>query len=125
MTTTTVANDFRPILFKAFQFIEKFRELFPDIPMQTISVFLIIAMKPGISQRELLKLMGTSQSGVSRNVMALGDVNRHGKPGLGLIVQLRDPFDARQISLGLSPTGKMLVDRVIASLSKVWPDMRP
>ncbi|MEH7909156.1 MarR family winged helix-turn-helix transcriptional regulator [Rhizobium laguerreae] len=125
MTTATVANDFRPILFKAFQFIEKLRELFPDIPMQTISVFLIIAIKPGISQRELLKLMGTSQAGVSRNVMALGDVNRHGKPGLGLIVQLRDPFDARQTSLGLSPTGKALVDRVIASLSKVWPDTRP
>lgn len=125
MTPAATAHDPRPILFKAFQLIEKFRELFPDIPMQTISVFLIIAMKPGISQRELLKLMGTSQSGVSRNVMALANVNRHGKPGLGLIVQLRDPFDARQISLGLSPTGKMLIDRVIASLSKVWPDIRP
>ncbi|MBB4576610.1 helix-turn-helix domain-containing protein [Rhizobium lentis] len=125
MTSAATAHDPRPILFKAFQFIEKFRELFPDIPMQTISVFLIIAMKPGISQRELLKLMGTSQSGVSRNVMALADVNRHGKPGLGLIVQLRDPFDARQISLGLSPTGKLIVDRVIASLSKVWPETRP
>ncbi|MBB4480836.1 MarR family winged helix-turn-helix transcriptional regulator [Rhizobium etli] len=125
MTKATIEHDPRPILFKAFQFIEKLRELFPDIPMQTISVFLIIAMKPGISQGELLKLMGTSQPGVSRNVMALGDVNRHGKPGLGLVIQLRDPFDARKISLCLSPRGKVLADRVIASLTKAWPDDRP
>ncbi|MDF0695618.1 MarR family winged helix-turn-helix transcriptional regulator [Rhizobium sp. MC63] len=114
MNTPTVADDPRPILIKVFRFIEKLRELFPDVPMQTISIFLIIAMKPGISQRELLKLMGTSQAGVSRNVMALGDVNRHGKPGLGLIAQLRDPFDARQVGLRLTPAGIALANRVAA-----------
>ncbi|MBB2681894.1 UNVERIFIED_ORG: DNA-binding MarR family transcriptional regulator [Rhizobium esperanzae] len=114
MNTATVADDPRPILIKVFRFVEKLRELFPDIPIQTISVFLIIAMKPGISQRELLKLMGTSQSGVSRNVMALADVNRHGKPGLGLIAQLRDPFDSRQVELRLTPAGVALAKRVAA-----------
>ncbi|WP_085857734.1 MarR family winged helix-turn-helix transcriptional regulator [Rhizobium sp. TAL182] len=114
MNTATVADDPRPILIKVFRFVEKLRELFPDVPIQTISVFLIIAMKPGISQRELLKLMGTSQSGVSRNVMALADVNRHGKPGLGLIAQLRDPFDSRQVGLRLTPAGVALAKRVAA-----------
>ncbi|MBY3516056.1 winged helix-turn-helix transcriptional regulator [Rhizobium laguerreae] len=125
MTTTPIANDPRPVLFKAFQFIEKLRELFPDIPMQTISVFLIIAMKPGISQRELLKLLDISQAAVPRNVMALGDVNRHRKPGLGLIIQQRDPLDARQTSLGLTPVGKTLIDRVIGSVSESWAEVRP
>ncbi|MBX5230302.1 winged helix-turn-helix transcriptional regulator [Rhizobium sp. NLR9b] len=118
MNKATVADDPRPILIKLFRFVEKLRELFPDVPMQTISIFLIIAMKPGISQRELLKLMGTSQAGVSRNVMALGDVNRHGKPGLGLIAQVRDPFDSRQAGLRLTPAGVALANRV-ATLGQV------
>ncbi|KQV84354.1 MarR family winged helix-turn-helix transcriptional regulator [Rhizobium sp. Root1220] len=110
----STANDRKPALFRTVQFIEQLRELFPDIPMQTISVFLLIAMKPGISQRDLLKLLDLSQAGISRNVMALGEMNRHGKPGLGLIVQRKDPFDNRQVMLSLSPSGKALVARVTA-----------
>lgn len=116
--TAASPTDLRPRLFEAFQTIEKFRELFPDFPMQTISTFLIIAMKPGISQHELLKFLDISQSGASRNLMALGEVNRHGKPGLGLIVQQRNPFDARLSHFRLSPLGRALAERVVASISE-------
>ena len=114
MTATTIEKNPKPALFRTVQLLEKLRELFPDLPIQTISVFLIIAMKPGISQRELLKLLDLSQAGMSRNVMALGEVNRHGKPGLGLIVQNKDPFDNRQVMLTLTASGKALAERVTA-----------
>jgi len=113
---STNASERKPTLFRTVQFIEQLREIFPDIPMQTISVFLIIAMKPGLYQRDLLKLVDLSQAGVSRNVMALGEVNRHGKPGLGLISQQRDPFDNRQVRLCLTAAGTALVERVIATV---------
>ncbi|MGR9319157.1 MarR family winged helix-turn-helix transcriptional regulator [Rhizobium leguminosarum] len=115
MTTTTAsATENRRGLFKAFQLIELFRDLHPDVPMQTVSVFLIIAMRPSVYQRELLKLLDISQASVSRNVMALSHVNRRGDPGLGLITQQRDPLDARQIRLRLTPAGKELANRVAA-----------
>lgn len=113
-TAATAASDHKRTLFRTLQFIEKLRELFPDTPMQTVSVFLIIAMKPGICQRDLLKLLDISQSGVSRNVMALGKVNRHGNPGLGLIVQQCDRLDARQVHLRLTPAGKQLVNQLLS-----------
>ncbi|OAV50923.1 hypothetical protein A6U98_07800 [Rhizobium sp. WYCCWR10014] len=113
-TTSTYPKDNWRGLFKAFQLIELFRERYPDIPMQTVSVFLIIAMRTGVYQRELLKLLGLSQSSVSRNVMALSDVNRRGDPGLGLITQQRDPLDARQVRLRLTPAGIELANRVAA-----------
>jgi len=112
--STGSQTDNRRGLFKAFQLIELFRDLYPDLPMQTVSVFLVIAMKPGIYQRELLKLLDISQSSISRNVMALSHVNRRGDAGLGLIAQQRDPVDGRQISLRLTPAGRELANRVVA-----------
>jgi DNA-binding MarR family transcriptional regulator len=117
MTAATSAKNPKPALFKTVQLLEQLRELFPDLPIQTISVFLIIAMKPGMYQRDLLKLLDISQAGVSRNVMALGELNRHGKPGLGLIFQRKDPFDNRQVMLNLTPSGKALAERLTSIVS--------
>jgi DNA-binding MarR family transcriptional regulator len=92
-----------------------FRELHPEMPMQLASVFLIIAMKPGISQRDLLRLVDISQGAISRNVMALTARNRHGNTGLDLVVQRRDPFDARLTTIHLTASGQQLVDRILTS----------
>lgn len=112
--TTAIANADRRTIYSAFRLIEMFRDLHPDIPTQWVSVFLVIAMKPGIYQRDLLKLLDVSQSSISRNVLALSERNRHGGPGLGLILQRRDPFDARQITLHLTPAGMDVVNRVLS-----------
>ncbi|PZU83088.1 MAG: hypothetical protein DI528_17985 [Shinella sp.] len=101
-------------LFSIYQIIETFRDLDHDAPMQMVSVFLVIAMRPGVYQRDLIGFVGISQPAVSRHVMALGERNRHGEPGLGLILQRRDPFDARQITLHLTPAGKALVERLLS-----------
>ncbi|MBD9558448.1 MarR family winged helix-turn-helix transcriptional regulator [Ensifer sp. ENS03] len=117
--TTSLANaeTARRGIFSALQLIETFRELQHDMPMQTVSVFFVIAMRPGLYQRELLNLLDLSQPSISRNVMALGETNRHGEPGLGLIEQRRDPLDARQFTLHLTPAGKELVNRVLSIIA--------
>jgi DNA-binding MarR family transcriptional regulator len=116
MTTSLASAEAdRRGIFNALQLIETFRELHPEMPMQLASVFLIIAMRPGISQRDLLGLMDISQASISRNVIALTSRNRRGQPGLGLVVQRRDPYDSRLTTIDLTSAGQQLIDRILAS----------
>lgn len=116
MTTspTDVSSERKRGMYHAFRLLETFRELRPDMPMQTASVFLLVAMKPGISQRELLDLIDISQAGISRNVYALTAIDRHGKPGLNLITQHRNPIDARNTMLYLTSEGDALLTRLLS-----------
>lgn len=100
-------------LFGAFQFIEVLREMRPDMPVHLASVFLLVAMRPGIGQRELLNLMDISQPAISRNVAALTERDRHGKPGLNFVVQRRDPLDARNTVLHLTAKGEEYLKRLL------------
>ncbi len=102
--------------FSVFHLIETFREIHPEMPMQMAAVFLLIAMKPGISQAELLRVMDISQPGMSRNVVALTAINRHGAPGLDLVEQQPAPHDARITVLQLTSKGRTFLDRLLA----VW-----
>ncbi len=116
-TVETTAS-FKKGLLDAFRFVEAFRELRPDIQMHTASVLFLIAMKPGLGQRDLLGLIDMSQANLSRNIYALSAIDRHGKPGLNLIVQHRHPVDARNTMLYLTPEGH-------AFLARVLPTLRP
>lgn len=101
-------------VFNIFQLVETFREIHPEMPIQMATVFLLIAMKPGITQGELLSLMDISQSGISRNVLALCAVNRHGKPGLDLVAQRSAAFDARTSTLHLTVKGQAFLERLLS-----------
>lgn len=96
-----------------FERLEVFRELRSEMPMQTASVFLAIAMKPGLLQRDLPDMLGLSQSSVSRNVHALSTSDRHGKPGLGLVTQRVGPMGAKSPVLYLTKAGKQLAERLM------------
>ncbi|MDR6816274.1 DNA-binding MarR family transcriptional regulator [Neorhizobium sp. 2083] len=82
------------------------------MPMQTASVFLAIAMRPGVLQRDLPNMLGLSQSSISRNVNALSSRDRHGKPGLGLVTQRVGPMGARSPKLHLTTAGRELARRL-------------
>lgn len=101
-------------LLKAFEVINALRVIHPEMPMQMASVFIVIAMQPGIYQRDLPEIIGISQSSVSRNVTALTKKTRHGKPGLGLIVRRHDPEDGRGYELHLSKAGRALAEQLAA-----------
>ena len=101
-------------LFLAFQFIETLRELRPDMPMQMVSILLLVAMKPGISQRDLLGLLDISQASISRNVAALTKTDRHGRSGLDSITQRSDPGEWRSPALYLTPAGDAFLRRPLA-----------
>jgi len=98
-----------------FRSIEVLRELRAEMPMQMASVFLMIAMKPGIHQRDLPDLLGLSQSSVSRNVSALAAMTRQGTPGLGLVEQRLGGLGWRTPELHLTQAGKMLARRLLGT----------
>lgn len=112
-TTIDTATSFKRAMLDAFRFVEAFRELRPDIQMHTASVFFLVAMKPGIGQRELLGLLDVSQASLSRDIYALMAIDRHGKPGLNLIVQHRHPVDARNTMLYLTPEGDAFLAQLL------------
>ncbi|QRI63450.1 winged helix-turn-helix transcriptional regulator [Shinella sp. PSBB067] len=96
-----------------FRCMEVLRGVNAGMPMQMASVFLMIAMKPGIHQRDLGDLVSLSQSSISRNVNALAAITRHGTPGLGLVEQRIGSLGAKSPELHLSATGKALVKRLL------------
>lgn len=103
-------------LFRIFRFVEVLRDMKPDMELQLASLFMLIAMRPGIGQHQLRRLMDISQGGVSRNVTALTAIDRHGKPGLNFVVQRRNPTDARYTQLFLTDEGHAFVGKMLASL---------
>lgn len=96
-----------------FRCIEVLRELNAEMSVQMASVLLMIAMRPGIHQRDLPDLVNLSQSSVSRNINALAAVTRHGTPGLGLVEQRIGSLGAKSPELHLSLAGKALVKRLL------------
>lgn len=98
-----------------FRRIEVFRELNSEMPMQTASIFLMIAMKPGVHQRDLPDLLGLSQASISRNLRVLGKVNRQGKPGLDLVEQRIGSLGGKTPELYLTSAGKVMARRLMSS----------
>lgn len=95
--------------------IEVLREFRADMPIHMVSVFLAVAMRPGVLQCDLPEIIGISQSSVSRNVYALGKHDRHGKPGLGLVEQRCGPTGARSPEIHPTKAGRELAKRLMVS----------
>ncbi len=100
-------------LTEIYRLLESFRELRPEMPMQMASVFLVVAMRPGVQQCDLPDIIGVSQSSVSRNVTALTSRTRHGSPGLNLIKRSLDPEGGRSPIIHLTAAGKQLTERLL------------
>lgn len=92
--------------------IEELRKFDPDMPIQRAAVFLTIALHEGCTVKQICEWLSLAQTSVSRNVRALGAIDRHGKPGGELVEVLPDPADPRRTIHRLSAKGR----RVTASI---------
>ena len=97
----------RPIT-RVMMVVEEFRKIDPELPMQIALVFIMIADKPGISQKELVARSGMGRSSVSRHCAYLS--KEYGK---GLVTIQEDPVDRRSKVCKLTPAG----ERTIQSLT--------
>ena len=99
-------------MMRVFQILEEFRKIYPDMQMQTASIFVTIAINQGITMKDLAQRIGVAQSTCSRNVALLSGMLKHDKPGYGLVVATEDPVERRRKVVNLTSRG----ERVAASL---------
>jgi DNA-binding MarR family transcriptional regulator len=84
----------------------------PEMPVQQLLVLLMVAKEPGITMKDLGQRARISQASMSRNVDELGMINRHRKPGKGVMIAEEDPMNRRQKLLRLTPKGMRAVEKL-------------
>lgn len=95
---------------------DELRNLDPEIQAQTVTIFLLVASKPGMPMRDLEKLTGLASSSVSRNVAAMGKLHRGGRAGLDILVAKEAPLDRRSKLVFLTPKGHRIAKRLVEIL---------
>lgn len=111
---TTVANT--KGIMRDLATLDNVIKLVSDLEPQQIRLLLNIAMHPGLTQQELADRCDIALSSVSRNLMALGEWHRFGKPGLNLVEKTEDPHERRRQIAFLTIKGKKLVEHILAVL---------
>lgn len=96
--------------------LEEFRKLDPEMPIQQAVTFLVIAANEGLSLREVAERTGQAHSSTSRNVAALGEVHRYGKPGHRVIAATEDPLERRKKTITLTHKGRTVLKTIIDSV---------
>lgn len=97
--------------------LDAFRQINQDVTANQIIAFLTIAVRPGITQRELIEATGLADGTVSRLVAVLSDRGVQGREGLGLIEIGMQAGDYRTRHQSLSPKGKRLFASVTAIMA--------
>lgn len=97
---------------KVLAISEEFRSLDTEVPGQLVSVFLYIASHNPCHMQAIENDLRLSPNSVSRNTDWLSKYHRLGKPGMGLVVKIADPVNARRRLVKLTEKGHRLVDRI-------------
>ena len=107
--TANLTDDERRMMRRLISAMSRLREQDLTMPVQQILVLLWVAANEGRPQRDLIAAFkDIPESTVSRNVAALSEVHRLGKPGLGLVSWLPHPTDRRVNLLHLTAKGRQL-----------------
>lgn len=90
----------------------------PDVQVQTIETFLLIAAQGNPGVNELARQIALTQPAASRNVSKLCEPPR-GQKGYGLITKELDPWDNRRRIITLTTRGHELVRHLEQAVCRV------
>lgn len=99
-------------LFSAMEFLRA--KVYKELPIQQISIFLLVALNPGITFREIKETLNVHQATVSRNVKELShyktmdDEQNVTNRGHNLLLTAPNEYNRREFSAFLSVQGKRL-----------------
>lgn len=96
--------------------LKPFRTLNPVMPLNYVIAFLTVAAEEGQGVAEYAGKLDISPTVMTRNLLDIGDRNRHKEAGMGLISQDRDLFDLRKHNARVTPKGRALVHTIMTSL---------
>lgn len=105
------------ILSAALQAFKEFTEE-PDVQVQTIQTFLLVATQENPGVNELARQIALSQPSASRNLKKLCEAPR-GQEGYDLIAMELDPWDNRKRIIKLTARGHELIRHIEEAVCRV------
>ena len=89
----------------------------PKFSPQTLMAFIAVAAAPyGVTAGELARTVGVTQPGIARITADLGQTNRYGEPGLGLIEAVPDENEPRRHLYTLTDRGRQRMIQLLTPL---------
>jgi len=89
-----------------------------DLPLQTLRVFIDIALHPDTHMTALADRLQLGKSSASRNISALSERTWLGHAGPGLVAETTDPQEGRIRRLHLTRRGRAVAERLAAGLTE-------
>lgn len=102
-----------------FDILAASRQVYPDLTVAQLQVFLLVAIDPGISQAQIEEKTGLRGGSVSRIVALLSQYGARDKEGLNLINVSQDPNDRRARLIEITPKGTQFIHQMMSLLSYV------
>jgi DNA-binding MarR family transcriptional regulator len=94
---------------KSLRMLPYFFKLKPTIPARQIQAFLMVAEEEGLSVGAYAEKAGMSPVTMSRNLLDIGEYDRHGREGLGLIEGRKNILNRREMVYHLTEKGRRLL----------------
>ena len=114
----SVPDDEKAVLGSLLKALKPFRELNSTMPLQYVTAFLQVAIAEGRTVTEYAKILGTSQSLMTRHLADLGEINRYHEAGYDLVQAKTDPMDRRNKRNHLTAKGQRLVGQLLGALAE-------
>lgn len=96
--------------------LEPFYTMRPNVPLSYLRTFLLIAEEEGLGVNDYAGIGDIAPSVMTRNILDIGERNRHKEEGLALVVNDRDPFDLRKHNVRVTAKGRSLVRQWVTVL---------
>lgn len=93
-------------------------------PVSYLATFLLVVEEQGLSVEEYAGRAKRSASVISRHLLDIGDRNRKGEPGLGLVTSRPNPNNRRRLEYLLTPKGRALAKQIKLAVERIQEEMR-
>ena len=98
------------------QGLDIFLTLRHTLPGHYMRAFLLVALDEGKGVMEYAAHSGVAQSLMSRHLLDLGDKDRNGGPGYGLVTMRQDPLNLRRHQVMLTNKGRAVAATIIRAM---------
>lgn len=101
------------------QGLDMFLAIRHTLPGHYMRAFMLVALDEGKGVMEYSTQSGVTQSVMSRHLLDLGDKDRLGGPGYGLVTSRQDPMNLRRHQVILTDKGRALAGSILRSMKGV------
>jgi DNA-binding MarR family transcriptional regulator len=97
--------------------IDPFVKLNGRLPLRCVQAYLLVAYHEGLPVGDYAKMARIPQSTMSRTLLDIGDSDRYGGEGHGLVLGRDNPNNRREKEYFLSPKGRALMRNITAKIA--------